>query len=109
MPPPSVPRANAGPAVPAAATAARRSVVTSLLLSLRPHQWTKNALVFAGLIFAQRLRDLHDVEIAVAAFAVFCALSSVVYLVNDLQDHEADRLLPLKSKRPIASGALPAG
>ena len=109
MPPPSVPRASAVPAVPAAVDAARRSVVTSLLLSLRPHQWTKNALVFAALIFAQRLRDVRDVEIAGAAFAVFCALSSVVYLVNDLQDREADRRHPLKSRRPIASGALAPG
>lgn len=108
MPPPSVPRASAVPAVPVAATAARRSVVTSLIRSLRPHQWTKNALVFAGLIFAQRLRDVHDIEIAIAAFAIFCALSSVVYLVNDLQDREADRRHPVKSRRPIASGALSA-
>ena len=109
MPPPSVPRASAAPAAPAPASAARHSVVISLILSLRPHQWTKNALVFAGLIFAQRLRDARDVETAVAAFAVFCALSSVVYLVNDLQDREADRRHPVKSRRPIASGALPAG
>jgi 4-hydroxybenzoate polyprenyltransferase len=109
MPSRSAPRTTHASAAPAAAIRVRRSVVTSLLLSLRPHQWTKNALVFAGLIFAGRLRDLPDVETAVAAFAVFCGLSSVVYLVNDLRDREADRQHPVKSRRPIAAGTLSTG
>jgi len=82
---------------------------SSLIRSLRPRQWTKNVLVFAGLIFGERLRDPHALALAVGAFAVFCALSGVVYLINDIQDREADRLHPLKSKRPIASGALAPG
>jgi 4-hydroxybenzoate polyprenyltransferase len=81
-------------------------MITNLLVSLRPEQWTKNVLLFAGLIFAQRLRDGHAVVVSVAAFVVFCALSSVVYLVNDLHDRDADRRHPTKAQRPIASGAL---
>jgi len=80
--------------------------VIPLLASLRPKQWTKNFLVFAGLIFAPKLRDPDAVKSAVLAFIVFCVLSSVVYLVNDVQDREADRLHPQKRLRPIASGAL---
>lgn len=79
----------------------------NLLVSLRPRQWTKNLLVFAGLIFGQKLFDLEAAERSAAAFVIFCVLSGVVYLINDLRDREADRLHPAKAQRPIASGALP--
>jgi 4-hydroxybenzoate polyprenyltransferase len=78
-----------------------------LVLSLRPAQWSKNLLVFAGLLFGRRLFDPASVVDAVSAFAVFCALSGVVYLVNDIADRDSDRRHPLKTRRPIASGALP--
>ena len=84
-----------------------RSLALHLLLSLRPAQWTKNLLVFAGLLFGRRLFDLPSVLDAVSAFAVFCALSGAVYLVNDVADRDSDRQHPLKAQRPIASGALP--
>ena len=85
----------------------QRSLALSLLLSLRPAQWSKNLIVFAGLLFGMRLFDIGAVLAALSAFAVFCALSGVVYLVNDIVDRHSDRLHPLKSKRPIASGAVP--
>jgi 4-hydroxybenzoate polyprenyltransferase len=81
----------------------------SVLSSLRPGQWTKNLIVFAALVFARRLLDPAAVALALAAFSIFCALSGAVYLVNDVSDREADRQHPLKSQRPIASGALPVG
>jgi 4-hydroxybenzoate polyprenyltransferase len=84
----------------------RRSVLLNLLISLRPGQWTKNLFVFAALVFAQRLGDTDAVMKAVIAFFVFCALSSTVYLINDVLDREQDRRHPLKTHRPIASGAL---
>jgi 4-hydroxybenzoate polyprenyltransferase len=89
-----------------------RPIVLSLLLSLRPGQWTKNLLVFAGLLFGnatvgRSLFDAASLTRATAAFAIFCALSGVVYLVNDIMDREGDRRHPLKARRPIASGALP--
>jgi len=87
----------------------RRSSTLSLLASLRPEQWTKNLIVFAALIFAQRLLDLEAVGLSAAAFAIFCILSGVVYLVNDLLDQDADRQHPIKRLRPIASGALAPG
>lgn len=79
----------------------------ALLISLRPHQWTKNLLVFAGLLFGQRLFDPESLVRSLVAFGVFCALSSAVYLFNDIADREGDRQHPLKATRPIASGALP--
>ena len=85
-----------------------RSLSTNLLLSLRPNQWTKNVIVFAGLIFGEKLLDPQAFLRALVAFGTFCLLSGVVYLVNDVRDRDADRLHPLKSLRPIASGALPA-
>jgi 4-hydroxybenzoate polyprenyltransferase len=83
-----------------------RSSAVGLFLSLRPRQWTKNVLVFAGLIFGQKLLDPAADAMACAAFAVFCVLSGVVYLINDVRDREADQLHPVKARRPIASGAV---
>jgi 4-hydroxybenzoate polyprenyltransferase len=72
---------------------------------MRPRQWVKNLFVFAGLIFAQKLFT-PLATVALAAFAIFCALSGAVYLVNDVADREKDRLHPTKRQRPVASGRL---
>jgi len=80
-----------------------------LVRAMRPRQWTKNVLVFAGLIFGQKLTDPASAQVAITAFIVFCLLSSSVYLLNDVHDREADRLHPAKASRPIASGALSIG
>jgi 4-hydroxybenzoate polyprenyltransferase len=82
------------------------STILNLLISVRPAQWTKNLLIFAGLLFGHQLFSLGSVFAAVAAFAIFCALSGAVYLINDVLDRETDRQHPLKARRPIASGAL---
>ena len=82
------------------------SLPRALLVSLRPHQWTKNLVVLAALAFSKHLFDPDAALRAAAALAAFCALSGAVYVVNDLADAERDRLHPLKRKRPIASGAL---
>ncbi|MGH9140383.1 MAG: decaprenyl-phosphate phosphoribosyltransferase [Vicinamibacterales bacterium] len=84
-----------------------RSLALHVFRSLRPAQWSKNLIVFAGLLFGRRLFDPAAVLDAALAFAVFCDLSGVVYLVNDIADREADRRHPLKAQRSIASGALP--
>ena len=82
------------------------SVIAPLAASLRPEQWTKNLLLFAGLIFGGRLLERDAVIAATAAFLVFCALSGAMYIVNDIRDQEADRRHPYKRSRPIASGVL---
>ena len=89
--------------------APRRHPVVALVLSLRPDQWTKNLIVFAGLLFGQLLLDVSALGAAVWAFAVFCGLSSAMYLVNDLVDRNEDRQHPTKRHRPIASGAVSTG
>ena len=86
--------------------AARASTLRLLLTSLRPEQWTKNLFVFAGVLFGGHLLDAQAMARAVAAFVVFCTLSGVVYIVNDLADRAADLRHPLKRLRPIASGRL---
>jgi 4-hydroxybenzoate polyprenyltransferase len=103
-----IPVSSAGEAIaaPAAADARTRSLASNLLRSLRPRQWTKNLFVFAGLVFGYRQTSDGAVTQAVLAFLVFCALSGVVYLINDIRDREADRLHPIKSRRPVASGAI---
>jgi 4-hydroxybenzoate polyprenyltransferase len=74
--------------------------------SLRPEQWPKNLLLFAGLIFGGRLLEIDALLTATAAFTLFCALSGAVYLCNDVWDRDADRRHPLKRDRPIAAGTL---
>jgi 4-hydroxybenzoate polyprenyltransferase len=86
-----------------------RRLALNLLTAIRPGQWTKNLLVFAGLLFGLHLLDAADVLRSIAAFAIFCALSSTVYLFNDIVDRDSDRRHPLKAIRPVASGALPVG
>lgn len=78
----------------------------ALIRTLRPHQWIKNIFVAAALVFAQRLRQPHDVARTVLAVLAFCLLSGAVYAFNDVRDVEQDRLHPTKKHRPIASGAL---
>jgi 4-hydroxybenzoate polyprenyltransferase len=99
------------PAVPGRAIPQRsdRPLLLNLFISLRPAQWTKNLLVFAGLIFSRQLLDPASILAATGAFAIFCVLSGVVYLFNDIADQKTDREHPLKRKRPIAAGALPVG
>jgi 4-hydroxybenzoate polyprenyltransferase len=106
VPEPSAPPGADVPQLAAAAEVFGRPASLNLFLSLRPGQWTKNLLVFAGLIFARQLFVPEAVVQAFVAFAVFCALSGVVYLVNDVMDRETDRRHPLKSRRPIAAGAV---
>ena len=72
----------------------------------RPHQWIKNALVLAALVFGHRLFVFHDVVVAFIAFVAFCALSSAGYVLNDIADRDADRLNPEKCDRPLARGDL---
>jgi 4-hydroxybenzoate polyprenyltransferase len=76
---------------------------------MRPHQWVKNIFVAAPLVFTRLVGDVHAATRTAAAFAIFCLLSSTVYLINDLVDVEKDRAHPVKRKRPIASGELPPG
>ncbi len=91
----------------AAAPLARPGLTPWVLLrALRPKQWTKNLLLFVGLIFSVNLHHPRLVATALLAFAVFCLLSSAGYLVNDVVDAEADRQHPMKRSRPVASGAL---
>jgi 4-hydroxybenzoate polyprenyltransferase len=80
-----------------------------LLEALRPHQWVKNLLVFAALVFGGELRNTASLLASLLAFLVFCAVSSGLYLVNDLLDLERDRRHPDKCRRPIASGRLAPG
>lgn len=84
----------------------RRSPARAALVALRPRQWLKNVLLFAGIVFAAQLGDPASWLQAVAAFVAYCAASSTAYLVNDLRDVSSDRLHPVKRRRPIARGEL---
>ena len=86
-----------------------RTRPAALVAALRPRQWTKNLLLFAGIVFAAELGDGTRWVEAIAAFVAYCAASSAAYLVNDVRDAAADRLHPVKRGRPVASGRISAG
>jgi len=74
--------------------------------AMRPLQWTKNSIVFAGLIFGGKMFHFFPTLRALFAFLLFCILSGCVYLVNDITDRHRDSIHPEKRNRPIASGRL---
>ncbi len=82
-------------------------IFKAFLENLRPRQWTKNLLLFAGVIFAQKLGEPACLMRAFLGALVFCLASGAVYVYNDISDRELDRLHPYKKLRPIASGRLP--
>ncbi|MBE9041936.1 decaprenyl-phosphate phosphoribosyltransferase [Oscillatoriales cyanobacterium LEGE 11467] len=73
------------------------------IAALRPHQWTKNLIVFAAPLFAFEIGELTIVR-SLLAFVLFCCVSSSFYLLNDIADVDSDRRHPVKCKRPIAAG-----
>jgi len=78
-----------------------------LLRTIRPKQWTKNAAVFAALIFDAKVFQRDPLLRTLAGFVLWCAVTGAVYIINDLVDIEKDRQHPTKRKRPLPSGALP--
>ncbi|MBW8060486.1 MAG: decaprenyl-phosphate phosphoribosyltransferase [Solirubrobacterales bacterium] len=93
----------------AAAGVPRRSPLRAAIKTGRPHEWIKNVLVFAGLLFSGKFNEPHAVLEATLAFISFCAISSAGYFVNDLIDVELDRKHPKKRFRPLAAGELSEG
>ena len=90
-----------------------KSTFVSYLHLLRVQQWPKNFLLFAGFIFAGRLRApagtatfTSELSCVILAFICFCAISSITYILNDWLDAPLDKLHPVKKNRPIASGAI---
>jgi 4-hydroxybenzoate polyprenyltransferase len=86
----------------------RRSLLGAFVRAARPVQWSKNLLVFAGILFAAQFRDASRWLEAVLIFIAFCLASSAAYLVNDVRDAPQDRAHPVKRFRPVAAGELPA-
>lgn len=82
-------------------------VISGLIWTARPHQWVKNAVVLAPVVFAKEIFDPMLLVRAVSGFGIFCLLAGAVYTMNDLADAEADRLHPRKRHRPIAAGVVP--
>jgi len=82
-------------------------MLTALIKTMRPRQWVKNAFVFFALFFDKQLFNLPAFSKTMGGFALFCLTSSVVYLINDIVDIEADRQHPVKKNRPLPSGTLP--
>ncbi len=85
---------------------AASSQAVLLLRTMRPKQWTKNLFVWAALIFDRKLFQPLPFLQTLVAFILFCVVTSVVYIINDLVDIEKDRQHPTKRNRPLASGAL---
>ena len=88
-------------------TATASGILSDLVASMRPRQWTKNALVFVAPAAAGVLVHRADLLHTLATFGIFCAAASGVYLVNDVTDAGADRNHPVKCHRPIARAPSP--
>lgn len=86
-----------------------KGILANLWREMRPKQWVKNLTVLAPLLFAQQLGNPVAVNYALIACGLFCLTSSSIYLFNDIQDCEQDRLHPQKRHRPVASGQLGIG
>jgi 4-hydroxybenzoate polyprenyltransferase len=84
------------------------SWLVPLIQTMRPKQWVKNGLLFIGLVFDGQLFNLPILARTLAAVGLFCLLSSLVYIINDLTDLEGDRNHPQKRLRPLPSGKLSA-
>ncbi len=91
---------------PSQLVAKERFMPKYLFVSMRPKQWSKNMLVFAGLLFSRDIFILSKLTHALAAFLLFCLVSSATYLINDVVDRKKDALHPKKKNRPIAAGKL---
>ena len=83
-------------------------MISALVETLRPRQWIKNLVIFAGLVFDGQLIRINPFLTVLAAFVLFCLVSGITYTINDLLDLEADRNHPNKRQRPLASGRLSA-
>jgi len=83
--------------------------IGGVIRTVRPHQWVKNVFVLAPIVFAKEMFSPFVVTRAASAFAVFCLLAGAVYAMNDIADRDADRVHPVKRRRPIASGLVPVG
>lgn len=84
-------------------------MITGIIKSLRPKQWTKNGFIFAALLFDVKLFQLEPLVKTILGFILLCLISGTVYLINDLVDIEKDRQHPSKKNRPIPSGQIPFG
>jgi 4-hydroxybenzoate polyprenyltransferase len=81
-------------------------VIRAIIQQVRMRQWTKNLVLFAGVIFAHQFLNRGEIGRAVIGFFSFCLLASAVYVLNDLIDIDMDRVHPKKRNRPLASGRL---
>ena len=71
---------------------------------LRIKHWLKNGLVLLPLFFGKSIFNLNKIFFVLIAFIIFSFISSIVYIINDINDIEADRNHPKKKNRPLASG-----
>lgn len=94
------------PASPASKDLAAAGVLPALVSAARPAQWVKNLVLPLPFLFGGVLSSASGWALAAAGLAVFCAVSSGVYLLNDVMDRERDRAHPIKRFRPLASGRL---
>ena len=81
-------------------------VFSAFLKTMRPIQWIKNGVIFAALVFDQKILEWPYLWQTVAGFVLFCLVSGVVYTINDVVDLDRDREHPKKRRRPIAAGEI---
>jgi 4-hydroxybenzoate polyprenyltransferase len=85
----------------------RLLLISGIIKTLRPKQWTKNGFIFAALIFDVKLFQVEPFLKTILGFILLCLISGTVYLINDLVDIDKDKQHPIKQNRPIPSGQVP--
>jgi len=81
-------------------------IIKEIIISMRPKQWYKNFVLFAGIIFSLNLFHVYMWITVFFSFIIFCTVSGSEYIINDIMDKEKDKNHPKKRNRPIASGKL---
>ncbi|MCZ6829955.1 MAG: UbiA family prenyltransferase, partial [Gammaproteobacteria bacterium] len=81
-------------------------MILAALKLMRPHQWSKNLLVFVSMLVGHQYHDMRLLSLTVLCFCALCLVASAGYVVNDLVDLEDDRNHPQKKHRPLPAGQL---
>jgi len=84
----------------------KRNTISKLIKTLRPHQYSKNLLLFGALILSHNYFNTAAIQSTLLAFISFSLVASSIYILNDISDLSSDRVHKIKKFRPIPNGEI---